>query len=434
MPFIGQGSYGCIFSPKLKCNNNDININNSVGKIFKNTNDMEFEKEISKIIQKIDPNNEWTVPYYGSCQTNIKKAELTDNINKCSHINKNIINIEQLIYDNGGIDLKNVDYEKNMIIDDFIRMLVPLLKGLITLHNNKLFHCDIKPENILYNNKLKKLYIIDFGLLTQYSDVVNAENFSVYSYTYPYFPPEFKIYSSLIFLNNRKILTKSILTNFNNYNQASFIKFMSKYINIPNEIEVFIEKCVNDKQEFKNKFIKNYVSKFDVYSLGMSFIEIYYKLNKLGKLKINNKNLLDDFFKEVIIPMIRMDADLRYDAQKAYDSLNKLLNKYEERTVSPVKKNIIPSYNNCMKMKKKELIELLKLENKPIYGNKIDLCNRLKNEVKTEVKKSSNKITQTDCEKLKIKEIKQLLEKENKPKYGTKKQMCERLLKTPLKK
>ena len=27
MPFIGQGSYGCIFSPKLKCNNNDININ-----------------------------------------------------------------------------------------------------------------------------------------------------------------------------------------------------------------------------------------------------------------------------------------------------------------------------------------------------------------------------------------------------------------------
>ena len=33
---------------------------------------------------------------------NIKKAELTDNINKCSHINTNIINIEQLIYDNGG--------------------------------------------------------------------------------------------------------------------------------------------------------------------------------------------------------------------------------------------------------------------------------------------------------------------------------------------
>ena len=58
MPLIGQGSYGCIFFPKLKCNNNNNKNTNSVGKIFKNIDAMKIEKNISEKIQKIDPNNE----------------------------------------------------------------------------------------------------------------------------------------------------------------------------------------------------------------------------------------------------------------------------------------------------------------------------------------------------------------------------------------
>ena len=35
MPFLGKGSYGCVFSPSLQCKNKDINYpEDSIGKIF----------------------------------------------------------------------------------------------------------------------------------------------------------------------------------------------------------------------------------------------------------------------------------------------------------------------------------------------------------------------------------------------------------------
>ena len=82
---------------------------------------------------------------------------------------------------------------------------------------------------------------------------------------------------------------------------------------------------------------------------------------------------------------------------------------------------------NCQKLKRVEIVELLKKLNKPTYGNKKVLCDRLNN-IATSPKPSAS-TAQKNCEKQKAAEIKKQLEQQNKPKYGTKKQMCERLLK-----
>ena len=75
-------------------------------------------------------------------------------------------------------------------------------------------------------------------------------------------------------------------------------------------------------------------------------------------------------------------------------------------------------------MKRTEIVELLKKQNKPVYGNKSVLCDRLNNIIKSP---KNIKTPEKDCYKLKGTEIKQLLNTQNKPTDGNKKVMCERL-------
>lgn len=428
MPFLSQGSYGCVFYPHLKCNNN-IKIDNAVGKIFKINNDAIEEKKLIQYINDIDPHSKWTIPYHGSCYTNINNANSSDNISRCKHNIKG--NKEQLLFQHSGVDLTNIDFNNNILLDDLIFMLPPLLKGLMSLNQKKLIHCDIKPANILFDINLKKLYIIDFGLLTSYNDIVKRNKDYVLSFNYPYFPPEFKIYSNMI-LHNKPITKQKILSNFETYKLTYYKNFISKFFDIDKDINNFIKKSYSDKILFENKFKTEFISKIDIYSLGISFIEIFYKLTQKNTLQIRNKPLFDEFIDKIIIPMIKIDPQFRSDPKTSYDNLLLLLNKHNINTsiyddkITEKKFDIDKPKSperNCSQVKKTVLKNLLKEQNKPFYGNKETLCNRFNNDFE-----KYNKLTKENCEKLKGKEIKDLLHKNNKPTYGTKKQMCERLL------
>jgi len=435
MPYVAEGSYGCVFSPPLKCLNKKKTTTDQAGKIFNNKDSMEEEKELAIKINKIDPKGKWTVPYYGSCFVNINKTEQTDNIDKCNKYAKHIPITEQLIYYNGGIDLNHFInnfelFNGNLFIDDLIPLFYNLLKGLITLNNKELSHCDIKPPNMLYNFVESKLYIIDFGLTTPYKEISTYSHYTVLNHTYPYYPPEFKIYAQLILQRKTTVNINNVLSNYDTYLSTKFIDFMSKYIDIPLQIKQFAIKCQKNKDIFKHKFNTEYVSKIDVFSLGMTFLEMFYRLSRKSQIQFKNKPFFDDFMKFVIIPMINMDADERYDSIKACKMFKILLQKYNIKTDSSSSLGSISSIkipvSSCNKLKRIEIVALLKKQNKPVYGNKSVLCDRLNNIIQ------SPKIIKTpekNCYKLKGVEIKQLLKAQNKPTYGTKKVMCERLLK-----
>ena len=435
MPYIAEGSYGCVFSPPLKCLNKKKTTSSQAGKIFSSKDSMEEEKELAEKINKIDTKGKWTVPYYGSCFINVNKTRPNDNIHKCNKYARHIPISEQLIYKNGGIDLNhfinNFELLKDtLFIDDLIPLFYNLLKGLRTLNEKQIAHCDIKPPNMLLDFEESKLYIIDFGLTTPYSNINSVSNYNMLNHVYPYYPPEFKMYVQLIIHKNTSVNIDDILENYSRYLPQGFFDFMSKYINIPLQLKQFAIKCQKNKDVFKYKFKTEYVSKIDVFSLGMTFVEIFYRLSIKSQIKLNNKPFFDNFMKFVIVPMINMDADERYDATKACNSLKILLKKYNKNIDSSSSfssiSNIKIPVSNCNKLKRTEIVELLKKQNKPVYGNKSVLCDRLNNIIK------SPKIIKTpekNCYKLKGAEIKQLLKKQNKPIYGNKKVMCERLLK-----
>ena len=428
MPYIAEGTYGCVFTPPLKCEKKTNQT--QVGKIFQNKTTMKEEKVLAEKIHKLDKKGKWTVPYFGNCTTNIKDASITDNVNDCKWVTKYTTNVEQLIYQNGGIDLHKlvVNFkvlDEHFFIDNLIQLFVPLLEGLEDLNDQKLIHCDIKPPNMLYNFEFNKLYIIDFGLLTPYDEIGTIENNYLLEYSYPYYPPEFKIYSKLI-LKKSNVNIQNILHNYSSYGIKSYIRFMSQFIDIPTEIYKLIVKSSQNKDLFKEKFNKEYVSKIDVYSLGITFIEIIYKISKKYSIKnkIKNYDYFMDFIKTVIIPMTHIDPEQRCNAKEALNKLKLLLKKYDSNQSKSPPPTIV--VNDCHKLKRNEIIQLLKKQNKPIYGNKKILCDRLNN-IATSPKPHIS-TAQKNCEEQKAIEIKKQLELQKKPKYGTKKQMCERLL------
>ncbi|MFA5251540.1 MAG: protein kinase, partial [Phycisphaerae bacterium] len=78
-----------------------------------------------------------------------------------------------------------IEYQKNIPVEDAVRITIGVLEGLIVLHRANLLHCDLKPENILMDGLTPK--ICDFNL----SKIVKADELASFGGgTLPYMSPE----------------------------------------------------------------------------------------------------------------------------------------------------------------------------------------------------------------------------------------------------
>ena len=467
MPYIAEGTYGCGFFPHLECTNKTT-IKDAMGKIYSNPVSFEEEKDISQYIQKIiDPANTFTIPYYDSCETNIAQARETDNVNRCSHTallrRTGIPETEQLMFRYGGVDLKklteNFAAYTNLYIDDFIPLLVPLVSGIITLHKHKYVHCDIKPPNILYDDKKGQLYLIDFGMLTKSSEI--GQQTHMISFAYPYYPPEFKVYHYINEQVHPNLMPGKVSTNFQYYDQKKWFEFLSSFCNIEDNLmtvmKSFVPQVMKDPSKFQQDFEQHFVNKTDIYSLGISFLEICFILNQEGLLKVRNKSLFNDFMITIIPTMINYDPYKRAYPKDVLAALTKLLESHKVPSSpvlkkTPIKTKIptpdIPSpksktkspqslHGDCMKLKRAQIIDLLKARHLPTSGTKKVLCERL-NALQTSHSetfktpdipspKSRTPLQHGECMKLTRAQIVELLRARHLPVSGNKQTLCERL-------
>lgn len=72
-----------------------------------------------------------------------------------------------MIMDYGGVDAMELLNDRKINFYNWIKAVEHLYKGVNYLHQQDLIHCDLKLENVVFNDNTLKWQIIDFGLVGQ---------------------------------------------------------------------------------------------------------------------------------------------------------------------------------------------------------------------------------------------------------------------------
>lgn len=178
---IGQGSFGCVYKPALRCKGAKRIEDGYVSKLMERENAL-LEIEEQKNVDEIDPDFHFHLPMGEACVPE-KPEKKHDNLLKdCFVQGWDAYNTAKNIYYNvfskkfmnvhlkdGGTSLSS--YLKNnakdmkslkhceMMLYDFTRLIF----GLYRFSDHHIGHFDIKTNNIVYDKKSNRFNYIDFG-------------------------------------------------------------------------------------------------------------------------------------------------------------------------------------------------------------------------------------------------------------------------------
>lgn len=301
---LGSGSYGCVYMPHLKCQNQNTT-KQAVGKVFDTNSNFEDElKNVQEIQNAIDPQNKFTVPLLGFCDVQSQDIELQS----CDilHPSKHSPFYKQIIYKYAGISLHDYITQHKGSVNAFIGLvknLQPILQGIHTLIEHCFVHGDIKPANIMVTKSKNKLILIDFGFLTHVKDVYVKSRLNILSADYPYFPPEFKLKYS--HHQGFDTFYEKVMRNFNANRKVAraFVTVLK----------------MKPKEDLETLFIRKNTSfdasKIDVFSLGIVLLELFLWsgwVQKQYHRKVANAVMRDKVL-ELIRGMIHFDPVQRFN-------------------------------------------------------------------------------------------------------------------------
>jgi len=173
---IGQGSFGCVHKPSLKCKDETgISYVNKVSKILSKPDAKKEIGEYSKV-SKADKKNQFYLGKPEDCEVDESQFNVNA-IRKCTigdRAAQNLDRYQLILMENGGENL--VTYTDKMRnwsrsemstenCEKFAIEALRLFAGLKTYLDKGLVHFDLKPQNIVYNATTNRLNFIDFGMM-----------------------------------------------------------------------------------------------------------------------------------------------------------------------------------------------------------------------------------------------------------------------------
>ena len=357
---IGDGSYGCILRPNLKCGRFQPS-NDYVSKVIPRRmggNDIvqdeyhNLNKEFN--LPSIDPNGDYFIapielctfeevnpsdleidkdklansPYYEGCPSTIidkttskllksrTEADKAEGLKRLNSENANII------MPFGGDDI--ADLRKRQKKDNTLPSLhsqwnsyYNLIIGILKLNKNSIAHRDIKPPNILqYGDKMK---LIDFGLANKTSNTWDDFDGTFYVYwpgDYYFNNAIYKLFErhfegnqindrikKISFLIERIIKKGRNATEFDFSDLEEFFLIDDEHLKRSKESLLrFLINCKVDKLVNHVQYTTRTNETFDVYMLGAFFSNEFKKLAS-----IDSNSDFNQAFKELIMKMTSND-------------------------------------------------------------------------------------------------------------------------------
>ena len=332
--FVAAGSHGCAIRESIPCDTITWT-ENTISKLFKSASDAIAEKDIhNEIVNKIDPSNEFTLKLVYSCEINNIHNELDVKTLKYCGIPKSAHKIHQLVYVDGGMDLLFAA-EKFPFETIFVSLESAFL-GLCALQTHGFLHLDIKPENIVYNSKTRKLALIDFGMACYASGVKSTKAAKVknfddekrskrYSHTYLYYPGEFNVFDPAARKSNRWTLYACVMRNFDLADDGdnAHIKYIREQLMQFKVMEPLTYVRPGGGNAYDPKTV-------DVYGLGASIIEV------LSISYLNKKARIDEtssrFYNAVVdlcMKMLHCDPRVRILPVSALDEYRGIITDFK---------------------------------------------------------------------------------------------------------
>jgi hypothetical protein len=325
---IASGGFGCIFSPALKCHNQDSNhiYTNKITKLMisKDAQD-EYNQiqEFKNILQSI-PNYDkyFLLNDITLCKPNILTNTDLNNYKKCKPLNKKNItskNINKKLDQILAINMPNAGLEITNFINKYFNshniillnnsLINLLVNGIAPMNQLNVYHCDIKDGNILAqftNNKQNiETKLIDWGISIIYTN--NSQiPYKLYKRPFQYNTPFSTILFNDIFIKNYQQFLS--INNYPTYYQIR--EFVINYIFIWNDIrgdghlsainDIVQKLTINDLEPINNNTIK---LKFIEHNITYHYI-IQYLANILQKYTIKGKLDIISYFTNVFLKNI----------------------------------------------------------------------------------------------------------------------------------
>jgi serine/threonine protein kinase len=344
---IGEGKYGCVHKPSLKCKKTEKNITykNKISKLMK-ADEANIELEKYKLLEEIDKDQKLYLGKPDMCSPNESKQTI-EAIKQCDYFDpKKRDNYSLLVMKYGGLHLKEFadKISEKYVSDSSVTNRLQLTKvmnnfwievrrlflGLTVFNNNNVIHHDLKPQNIVYDVVNNRLNYIDFGMMI-YSDQVKqmCVKSKYYNASFHWsFPPEMKFMNKNKFTNVFKNPTNKqreydiFIKDVYDYEDGKINYFMeTTVIEFNKKIESqIVKKNIDDfhKMLFEDidrntytTFLNKTLHTIDIYGLGIALI---YVLNSTSMLIDAN---LSQKLRSLFMDMIHLNVFQRIEPNEA---------------------------------------------------------------------------------------------------------------------